>query len=143
MASFITSPDHRFPAGTVLNVYMATGGGRPIGTTIVTSATVASNGAATFTGLTEGLRYVAGRTVAGPFVAITIAVPVEEGNVSVATLATAFNDILETADGWPDRPTLDGEEIPWPMRWRSLPGSSTNPAEKMAEFDTFLPVPGA
>lgn len=144
MASFTMGVDQRFRAGTVLNAYPATGGGKPTSVTATATATVASNSTATFAGLVEGGRYVAGTSPAGPFLIFSVTAPIDDSpSVSVATLGTALNDVLETEEGWPDRPTLSGEQIPWSLRWRSLPGSVTNPADKMAEFDTFLPVPEA
>lgn len=141
MASFTTAPDQRFRPGTVLNVYPATGGGRPSSGS-VTSATVAADSTATFTGLDDASRYVAGTTINGPFITFsTPAVTTSTEGVSVDALETALSDVLETEDGWPERPTLNGETIPWPLRWRSLPGSVVNPSDQMAEFDTYLAVP--
>lgn len=66
------------------------------------------------------------------------------GGITISDLAPALTDVVEDPiTGWPSRPTIDGQPIPWPLRWRSQPGSINNPVDLMAEFDTFLPVPGA
>lgn len=65
------SPDPRFPAGTVLDAYASTGDARPVTPTVLDTATVAADGTTTFSNLAEG-RYVAGETVAGPFVAFNV-----------------------------------------------------------------------
>lgn len=60
MSVVINRPD-RFPVGTVVGIYPAANeqrDGKPSGTAI-TTATVASDGSLTFTGLTEGVPYVA------------------------------------------------------------------------------------
>lgn len=68
--NFTTSPDVRFRAGTVLHVWESIGG-IPVGS-VISTATVQSDGTATFTGLENQNRYIAGETVDGPFVAISI-----------------------------------------------------------------------
>lgn len=67
MPSFTVGSDPRFPPGTVLHCYPDVGL-RPSGPS-VDSVTVTANGTATFDGLAYATRYIAGASVAGPFVA--------------------------------------------------------------------------
>jgi hypothetical protein len=66
MASFTLGPDQRFPPGTILHVYPAGPGSRPVGPAVA-SATVAADSTTTVTDLDEEARYVAGTSPAGPF----------------------------------------------------------------------------
>lgn len=66
-----------------------------------------------------------------------------EISISLETLMTALGPIQETEDGWPERPTLFGQEIPWSLKWRSLPGGTNNPVDLMSATwnDEFFPIP--
>lgn len=142
MATFTAGPDQRFKPGTVLNVYPSVAG-KP-SAAAASTATVAADSTTTWTGLAENVRYLAGVTPNGPFIAFRIEAPPEEegSGVSVSMLETALNVVQQDEDGeWPDRPTMDDETIPWPLTWVSQPGNVTTPLAKMAELDVYIPVP--
>lgn len=127
MASFTLGPDVRFPPGTLMRIYQGSSLGQPVGPE-VTSATVAADSTTLVTGLTGGMRYVAGTSTVGPFT--TFLAPTGE-NVAVAGLASF--DLIEDPDtGWPERPqgAQSGTWIGW-----------TDPTELMSEFDRFIAIP--
>lgn len=78
MASFTLGSDSRFHVGDTINCYAAGGGLTPSSPTPVTSSTVAADSTTSFTGLNDGGRYLAGKTLAGPFVSFQTDSAVEQ-----------------------------------------------------------------
>lgn len=105
MATFTLDPDSRFHVGAT--VYLWRGGGLiPINPSPVTNATVAADSTTTFTGLAEGVAYMAGLTIAGPFVSFSTppSSNPDDGTGSTGNVAA----IRWGADeGWPERPDVE------------------------------------
>lgn len=135
MASFTASSDPRFRTGTVLNVYPGTGGGRASSSEIVTSATVAADGTVTFTGLPEGHQYVAGVTLAGPFVSFEIPVAAASGGGGGGggTGGSIQPNVWDDDAGWPPRP--DAVIVEW---YAPEEGGYSDPTDLMFSNDKLI-----